>query len=585
MIKDTAFLELSRDLSEGDRSDLLKKISQSLNITNGNEKHIYEKEMDIEEKNSIINEEINVLPVFLRFFLWLKSKLTGKSEKELYLSGKITSLKRKIRHQSSNFTGFETRNLTPYFAEQVYNLYSFSMPLRGLFKKLWLDSDISKTFFLQVVEERIKNSIDDPFDLLELDELVDIYGVNGKKEDIRRQLVKSLDEYISKIDKKIFIDLELELLPFYYLKDLILFPYIQFFQQFGYTPIDSSNVDQTNFKNASALLCLEDLEKLYCALYSVSKLNKRINFNKKLLEQLNLLNKFDYDEESSELENTGIVDSISDIIEVAHKFNLKVPISDLIRYFKKNPYFKIMYYLPKIDLKEFYRNTLSIKIIDKLDDMYPEIQKRYIILETERLFKDQRFSGFQHYREYISIDYDKLGVSPFSQIKALELVFNYIACFFKGYIQETIRLLERGILSQNRLIRDSMLQYATSIDDVEEKIKIFDETLSPDSEDGKMFNKFRFSMAKDPIQQKLYRKIVIQKDREAKSLSELGLESISGIKRVFTEILNSKSNSIIEQLDQHYFINSNPTLLKEVLREQISHIQKFEHLYHHIIIS
>jgi len=583
--KDTAFLELSRDLSEGDRSDLLKKISLSLNITDENENKIYEKEMDSEEKKSKINEEINVLSFFLRFFLWLKSKITGKSEKELYLNGKISSLKRKIRHQSSNITGFETRNLTPYFAQQVYKLYSHSMPLRGLFKKLWMESEISNTFFLTVVEERINNSIDDPFDLIALDELVEIYGVNGKKEDIRRKLVLSLDSYISKIDKKVFIDLELELMPFYYLKDLILFPYIKFFQQFGYTPIDSSDVEKTNFKNASALLCIEDLEKLYCALYSVSKLNKRMNFNKKLMEQLDLLNILEPDNEVSELENSGIVESLTDIIEVSQKFNLKVPIADLIRYFKKNPYFKIMYYLPKIDLREFYRNTLSIKIIDKLEEMYPEIRKRYIILETERLFKGQRFSGFQHYREYSSIDYEKLGVSPFLQIKALELVYNYMACFFKGYIQETIRLLERGILSQNRLIRDSMLQYAADIEDISDKIRIFDETLAPDSEDGKMFNKFRFSMAKDPIQQKMYRKIVIQKDREAKSLSELGLESLSGIKRVFIEILESKSNSILEQLDQHYFINSNPTLLKDVLSEQIAHVQQFEHLYHHIIIS
>lgn len=214
-----------------------------------------------------------------------------------------------------------------------------------------------------------------------------------------------------------------------------------------------------------------------------------------------------------------------------------------------------------------------------------QVIERYIALETKRIFKDQRFSGFQHYREYSSIDYDKLGVSAFSQIKALELVYNYLACFFKGYIQETIRLLERGILSQNRLIRDSMLQYANVIEDTIDSIKIFDESLSPDSEDGKLFNKFRFSMAKDPIQQKMYRKIVIQKDREAKSLSATGIESISGVKRVFSEIINSNNASISEQLDQHYFINNKPTLLKDVLNEQISHIFQFEHLYHHIIIS
>lgn len=449
------------------------------------------------------------------------------------------------------------------------------MPLRDLFKKLWLDTEISKTFFLGLLEGRLKNKIEAITDLIEIDELVKIYGVNGKKDDLRRQVMLRLDTYISKIDKKIFSDLELELLPFYYLKDLVLFPYVQFFQQFGFTPVDVGDPEKAKFKNASALLCLSDLEKLYCALYTVSKLDRRINFNNSLLEKIETLNDFDKD----------LVDLLTDIIDVGQNFFIKIPVADLIRYFKKNPYFKIMFYLPKIDLKEFYRNSLRIRILDKIEMIYPEIQKRYITIETERLFKGKRFSGFQHYREYSSIDYEKLGVSAFSQIRALELVYNYIACFYKGYIQETIHLLERGVLSQNRLIRDSMLQYAAAIEDTEAKIIDFDASLSPDSEDGKMFNKFRFSMAKDPIQQKLYRKIVIQKDREAKSLSELGIESISGIKKVFTEVLKSKNTSITDQLNQHLFINNKPTPIRDVLSDQTSNMLQFEHLYHHIIIS
>lgn len=585
MNKDTAFLELSRGMSDDDRTDLLKKINHSLNIDQENDNSIYEKEMDNEEKTALIHEELNTLPLLIRFFLWFRSKLSGKSEKEIYMDGKILKLKRNIRHHSSNLTGFETRNLTPNFAEQVFNLYSNSMPLRFLFKKLWMEPAVSKAFFINIVESRLENTIAEPSDLMPLDELVEIYGVNGRKADISRQLLNKLDEYIAKIDKKVFFNLEIEMRPFYYLKDLILFPYVQFFQQFGYTPLDDAANEVRNFKNASALLCLGDLEKLYCALYNVSKLDKKINLNKKLIKELLVLDELEYPKSGEETETSEIIEKLSNIIEVSYNFTNKIPLADLIRYFKKNPYLKIMYYLPKIDLMEFYRNTLKMKLTDQIEQMFPEIQRKYITLEIDRMFKDQRFSGFQHYREYSSIDYDKLGVSPFSQIKALELVYNYLSCFFRGYIQETIRLLERGILSQNRLIKESMLQYANLIEDTIESIKIFDESLSPDSEDGKMFNKFRFSMAKDPIQQKMYRKIVIQKDREAKSLSETGLESISGLQRVFTEIVNSRNGKIIEQLDQHFFINNKPTLLKEVLNNQMSHIEQFENLYHHIIIS
>ncbi len=582
MKNDTAFMELSRDLSEGDRSELLKKISRSLSMDEEKDTRIHERELDKSEKTALIHEEINILPVLVRFFLWLRSKLTGKSERDLYLNGKIAQLKRKIRHQASHITGFETRNLTPQFAEQVYELYSSSISLRGLFKKLWLDDNISRAFFLGLIESSIEKRIEEPTDLMDMDELVEVYGVNGRKEDVNRQLFDRLNQYISKIDKKIFIELELELKPFYYMKDLVLFPYVQFFQQFGYIPVDGQTGAKVYFKNASAILCLPDLERLYCAVYSVTKLDKRINLSKKMVEQINIINSFDYSDE----EGAGdISDLLSRVIENVHAYYKKIPLADLIRYFKKNPYYKIMFYMPKIDLKEFYRNILRIKLIDKIDSMFQDIKERFIQLETERIFKGKRFAGFQHYREYSSIDYEKLGVSPFSQIRGLELVYNYQACFFKGYIQETIRLLERGILSHNRLIRDSLMQYAAAVEDTEEKIKIFDESLSPDSDDGKLFNKYRFSMSKDPIQEKMYRKIVLHKDREAKSLSESGVESITGIKRVFVEILKSENMAIVEQLNQHFFVNNKPTLLKDILNEQINHIHQFEHLYHHIIIG
>ena len=147
---DTAFMELSRDLSDVDRTDLLKKINESLNINEEKDTGIYEKEIDKDEKTALLHEEINQLPLLIRLFLWIKSKLTGKSERDLHLAGKISKLKRKIRHQSAHLTGFETRNLTPNFAEHVFKLYSHSLPLRILFRKLWMEPAILKPFFLML---------------------------------------------------------------------------------------------------------------------------------------------------------------------------------------------------------------------------------------------------------------------------------------------------------------------------------------------------------------------------------------------------------------------------------------------------
>ena len=85
-------------------------------------------------------------------------------------------------------------------------------------------------------------------------------------------------------------------------------------------------------------------------------------------------------------------------------------------------------------------------------------------------------------------------------------------------MQEIVRILERNVLDQNRITRDLLLSHAANLEDLEDKIKQFDYSLSPDSEDGKLFQRLRFSLAGDPSHQRMYRTLVVQKDREVKTL-------------------------------------------------------------------
>lgn len=146
-----------------------------------------------------------------------------------------------------------------------------------------------------------------------------------------------------------------------------------------------------------------------------------------------------------------------------------------------------------------------------------------------------------------------------------------------------MRVLEKGVLSHNRLMRDNMLQYASTLEDVSDRIRIFDNSLSPDSEEGKVFHKLRFSISKDVSQQKIFRKIVIQKDREAKNLAEAGIDAIAGLKRVLGEINKSTNDSVIDQLKQHYLIDNKPVVLQDLLVDSIEKLNKTEHLYHHML--
>ncbi len=577
--KDAVLHDLSRGLTQKERSVLLQKIKKSLSLDEENS-GLQQEEMDKDEKIALIQKEKQQFSVIRRFFIWLKAKLTGKSEDDVLLAGKLLRIKRKIKRKEANLTGFETRNLTPHFAELVYELYRAAVPLQPLFKTLWLSESSYKLFFLGIIEDALDERIENIEDIIPYDEVVMAFGIAGRKEDVQNVVIERLDRSIDRIKKDVFKKLERELLPFYRLKDLVLFSYVQFFQQFGYTLLDTPYTDKPRFKNASAILCLHDLENLYFALYSALKLEKRIKLDSKIVDRLESL--VEYDGEETERNITADIEAL---IGKVNWFTSKVPLADLIRYFKRNPFIKMIFYIPSIDLKEFYRNTLKIKLLQMLDEQFPSIQKRYILMEIEKLFKGKRYVNFQNYREYSSIDYEKLGVSSFRNVEPLSLVYNFIECFYKGRIQSIVRVLEKSVLSQNRLIRDNMLQYASTLEDVSDKIRLFDSSLSPDSEEGKVFHKLRFSMAKDISQQKIFRKIVIQKDREAKNLGENGIEALSGLKRVLSEVNKSTNDMIIEQLKQHYLIDNKPVILQELLDDSIEKLKMAEHLYHHMLIT
>ena len=232
------FHNLSRGLTHNERDELLNKIKNSLSIDN-EESGLHQEEMDKDERLALIRKEKNEISLLYRIIIWIQSKLTGKSTEEVLLSGKLLRIKKKIRRKHQGLTGFETRNLTPHFAEMVYDLYKSTVPLKELFKKIWLDENSLGTFFMDIVEEAVGEKIFDLEDVTSFDSIIDSFGAAGKKEDIKNLVIEKLDIHVDSIDSDIFKQLEIDLLPFYRLRGIILFPFVQFFQQFGYTLLDT----------------------------------------------------------------------------------------------------------------------------------------------------------------------------------------------------------------------------------------------------------------------------------------------------------------------------------------------------------
>lgn len=604
MIKKNSFEELSASLSEKERADLLNKINATLSRQNSASEDFTYKELSKNERTALLHKELAHISWFRRFILWFQSKLSGRSLTESLSLHKMRSLKKKINHKQKGLTGFEARNLTPQLAEEVFKIYTETLNLRPLYKKIWFYDGIEAAVMYLAGKEfgTIKTDLES---FISLQEIVDIYEKSGRKDTLKSKAGERVDRYLADLPEEGCRAIENRIRPIYRIKDVMLFPYTSFFQKFSFTPDYSRENAQPFFKNASAMLCLDELEKLYYAVYTANKIDSDdildvdfYAFLNRLVEEPNgegadspAIEPAAEDhggaetsavEELDEEEGGEIRDDLLRVISRCKDFFVHVPLAEIIKFFKNDPFYQLIFYLSDFKLDEYLGKLLRKRISQEIDHRFEEFQRLYIEREIKRVFNDQALKPFLNYRDYTSIDYEKMKLPFFAHTQSLNILFNYIIQFYKSGMQEIIQILEKGLLAQNRIAKDRLTGAAGEIEEVLEKIRSFDYSLSPDSEDGKIFQKVRFSLSSENSHQKMFRNIVLNKDREVKSLLERGEDAFFNLQKIFTELTKTTSQLYRDRLNSHYLIGGRSTTLIHVLQQKIDHIHHFRNLFNHI---
>jgi len=319
------------------------------------------------------------------------------------------------------------------------------------------------------------------------------------------------------------------------------------------------------FTNAPVMLMLDQLERLLHALNLAANLGSEWFFHEELhafyVEELLAGEEgevVDLDQEEEVSEHTT---ALEELVGRAGDFLKKVPLLDLLRYFRKDPYYKLIFAVPRFQAKPLYISGLRERILAQLAQRIIVVKKRVIEKKIEEIFKtDQLFEMF-YYVENPSYDYARLELPYFSYTKSLKILYNYLSKIYKGYIQETLQITNTYIVSGNRIIQTRLNQYAAGLEELEAKLVLLDRSLAPDEDDGKTLLRIRHRLETDLNQQKLYRNFVMQKDKEARELLDQGIEYLIGIKRVYDDLLFSPMESIKSALKTlHYFKGKNQTL-------------------------
>ncbi|MFP4491411.1 MAG: DUF5312 family protein [Spirochaetaceae bacterium] len=591
--RDTSvFEDLVKNLSDREKREFLKKIRQSLSVEEQKENRVYRRESDKEERSVRIQRDLRKLSPFRHIIFFIIGAVTGRNREELLFHYKMKDIKKRIQKKAPGMVGFETRSIKPKCPEKVFSLYLDTLPLHDFFMSVWQDAGNSlalQEFFYRLIDSKMSAETNNLYSFFSFEEMVAEYKKRVSKEDLYKELERRVDGYISSIPAKNFKVVEDILKPLYLLKDIVLFPYRSFFSRFNGTLRSDEPAKAPLFRRVSAGVVLEELEDLYYALYNASKADAAEQLSQgwvleifsEVMEKDGENDEENGSREEPEGESEGARQLIGDIKKLWGRVNEvmgELPIPDIIRFFREDPYYRLVVYKPSFDVVSFYRYIKKLSMKLQLEGQLGKVFDRALKEEGEALFSGHTLTELHHYRIYSSIDYEHMGIPLFSYPKSLFVLYNYLEIFYKQEVQRLIQVCEQLIPQQDRITKDRIVQHAATAEDVAEKIVNLDDTLSEEKEEGKTFNRIRFQKSIDSEQKKILQTIVVKKDREAKELLEKGREAIGGLKKLFLEIASSRERQIQMYLGKKYLFRGKPVVLKEKLLHTAERITTFQHM-------
>jgi hypothetical protein len=546
VIEKSRLEELSAALPEKERRELLERISRRMEREESDEAVPVELQED--EREKIISYELRRAGWWVHFLVWLRTFLSGRKPRDVYLGIRLRMLRARIRSVNPNLTGFDTRDLTPRFARRVYDLYLRLQPLAPFYRALSADKAVRGATFTFLLEQRSPEAKKTVEQLVSDAEMEEIFAQTGQTDEIRKKLGMRLAEYVRGVPESLVLQLEEQCRVHLALARLASYPFASLFRYFNFLLPDSADAKYPSLEHAPAMLTLDLLEKLHAAVMNLLRSGPEYLYAEEpaafyLMSHAGLQPSEEGDYAKVGADLTRMRAEVTALGSEAEAFAAQVPLLDLIRYFRRDPWYQLLFNPPRLYLRNLYSATLKLRIGQELEEKLGTIRERVISRKVQELLKGGRTVEFSWYKETPDFDFRKLGLPFFTHFRSLSLAYNYILQQYKGTIQEAAQIVANTALAANRITQTRLQQCTSGLEDLEARIVLFDRSLSMDEDDGKQLVRYRYGVGTDLVLQKSYRGFVSQKDKEARDLVDKAKEHLAGIRRVFDEIRTSTFDS------------------------------------------
>lgn len=494
-------------------------------------------EVQKERRVALIAADMNKLTFWEKLRFWLKRVISGGRDQEVFVRFRLDQGRERIRERSDHFVDFDNRVILPGVPEIVRDLARIAAQTRGFFETIWEDTESLRNVLDVLLSRRIPDAKRNLNQFCSTQELQEVFKQTESRNQLKKMVLDRVSEYVDKIPDSVMEEIENGLKGLYLLKDVALFDYESFFVQFqsGFREAIGSGV--VEFHQAVAHRVLDNLEELYLALYSVSRIQGDPGLYPELIDYYFAKKKnpsIDADSEITKAPETGEMrKKIDELSHQGKEVRKKIPLVDIIRFFRNDPYYRFLAYVPRLKLRDFYYSNLKIKALSELDNRFNDIRMGVLGRMVQEVFPSGLLQ-FEYFHPEIQSGIHRTGIGRLEVYRSLQIVHSFIQNVYRGGLHEFMRILGKILPVRTRQTGVDFTLMIAGLEDVEERVREFDLSFSPDSEEGKTFYRYRYtSNERDNAQLTAYRGLVNQKGRDAKTIIEKFSYQIDGIKQAF----------------------------------------------------
>ena len=184
-----------------------------------------------------------------------------------------------------------------------------------------------------------------------------------------------------------------------------------------------------------------------------------------------------------------VTESIRSMLKATKQFADEVPLLDIIRYFRRDPYYSLAFTVPRYYVRNIYTGAMRKKVLEELDGRIGEVERRVLNNCSEDLFGGVSLEPLQYYTEALAQTTATQNTRYLTHTRSLMLLHNFLATVYRDRLRDLVQFLFNKVIQEERGLLNRLGQHISGMEELRTAVVLYDRSMAPDEEAAALVKK------------------------------------------------------------------------------------------------